>query len=591
MKKMPLWVTIALLVSGILVLTSCGGGGTTSAPASSSASPTGITTSVPPTTGQSTSEPIYGGTLTLVAPGDVSGFDPAVNLQMDCGAQNFVADELIGEDWAKGPAGTGETDWTAGFVGRMDLETGSLAESWELPDNETILFHVRQGVKWQNKAPVNGRDFVAADVVWNINRNFTYQKAYLYGAIGPTLKPISWRTVDKYTAEVKVPSASQGLLLIMLGDFMWQVPHDVIDTYGDMTNWKNVSGTGPFFLTDFVSATSQTYTRNPNYWKKDPVHPANQLPYVDKVKMLVIPDSSTMQAALRTARADSLGALIHDDATSLMKTTPQLVSTRYLGTGTDALVPRLDKTDRPYADIRVRQAMNMAINKQEIVDTYYAGDAELFTYPYLPTPTYSAYYTPLDQQPQIVQDLFKYDPVKAKQLLSDAGYPNGFKVQIDCGSASVDYLSVIRNYLADVNIDMSINQMEGGKFFSVVRGKAQQDLLFKTQPTHFPGRVLAGRLESFDDAAYWETTRSRDTYNAINAKLYDADASAQILKDYGPYELSQVWGVWLPSPYLYNLWWPWVKGYHGESVLGFDNRPKWTHYIWLDTALKEEMGH
>jgi len=152
---------------------------------------------------------------------------------MDCRAEYQVTDELIGENWAKGPAGSGETEWTVGFVGRFELETGSVAESWEVPDDHTLIFNIRKGVNWQNKAPVNGREFTADDAVWNINRNMTTKSAYLYGAFPPALKPTVWEAVDKYTAKVTVPKEGLGLWLIMLGDFMWLVPPEVVNTYGD----------------------------------------------------------------------------------------------------------------------------------------------------------------------------------------------------------------------------------------------------------------------------------------------------------------------------------------------------------------------
>lgn len=246
-----------LLIIMVLLTVSCGQKNvpTTSPPTSS---PQKQTTTVAPQTTVTADKPIYGGTFVFSWPNDITGFDPAINIQMDCRAQYQVSDELIGEDWAKGPAGSGETEWTVGFVGRFDLETGSLAESWEIPDNKTIIFNIRHGVKWQNKEPVNGRELTASDVVWNINRNMTTKSAYLYGAFPPNLRPTAWEALDKYKVKVTLPPEGLGLWLIMLGDFMWIVPPDVINKYGDMTNWKNVVGTGPFILTDYVSNSSVT---------------------------------------------------------------------------------------------------------------------------------------------------------------------------------------------------------------------------------------------------------------------------------------------------------------------------------------------
>ena len=92
------------------------------------------------------------------------------------------------------------------------------------------------------------------------------------------------------------------------------------------------------------------------------------------------------------------------------------------------MVLRTDQ--KPFDDIRVRRALNMAVNKEEIVKTYYNGNAELFAYPM--HPAYEGYYEPLSAMPDSVKELFTYNPEKAKKLLAEAGYPNGFtfKVQV-----------------------------------------------------------------------------------------------------------------------------------------------------------------
>ena len=82
---------------------------------------------------------------------------------------------------------------------------------------------------------------------------------------------------------------------------------------------------------------------------------------------------------------------------------------------------------KPFDDIRVRRALNMAVNKQEIVKPYYGGNAELFAYPM--HTDYVGYYEPLDQMPIAAQELFVYNPDKAKALLAEAGYPNGLQLQ------------------------------------------------------------------------------------------------------------------------------------------------------------------
>ena len=156
-----------------------------------------------------------------------------------------------------------------------------------------------------------------------------------------------------------------------------------------MKDWRNSVGTGPFILTDYVSGSAITFIRNPHYFGKDPLHSQNQLPYLDGVKMLIIPDISTYLAALRTGKLDMLPAVSWEDAASLIKTNPDLkYNTRYQ-TPTFP-VGRVDKQDLPFKDIKVRQALNMAIDKQAILKAYFGGHAALLGYPWPPTKTYEA---------------------------------------------------------------------------------------------------------------------------------------------------------------------------------------------------------
>jgi ABC-type transport system substrate-binding protein len=119
--------------------------------------------------------PKYGGTFIYSQTLDVMGFDPIKKLQMECSSLRFTNEELMRGDWAKGMAGTGETDWTAGFIGRVELETGSLAESWETPDSETIIFHIRPGIHYgldpnsEASLYVNGREYTADDAAYSID--------------------------------------------------------------------------------------------------------------------------------------------------------------------------------------------------------------------------------------------------------------------------------------------------------------------------------------------------------------------------------------------------------------------------------------
>lgn len=543
--------------------------------------------------------PKYGGTFIYSLIMDVMGFDPIKQLQMECASLRFTNEELLQGDWAKGMAGTGETDWTVGFIGRVELETGCLAESWETPDDETIIYHIRRGVHYgldpdsEASRYVNGREYTAEDAVYSIDQNFNVPTAYSYGAYtragyGPT----SIKALDKYTVEVKVPAIMHGLMLLVMGDNMFQVCPDVTKKYGDQSDWRNQVGTGPYFLVDYVPGSALTYKKNPNYWKNDPLHPENQLPYLDTIKSMIIPDLSTRLSALRTGKIDQLGGLSWEDAELLMKQSPDLKSLGVIS-GPTLLVMRVDKPELPFYDIRVRRAMNIAVNQQEIVDEYYNGNAAMFAVPYPPMPTYSKIFTPLEEQSEEVQELFTYNPEKARQLLAEAGYPDGFQTKIACASSESDYLSIVREYLLDVGIDMVIQPLESSVFRSVGRGRTHEEMITEYCVDYaFPFRLLMVRKESFDNRSYFEHPFTRQSYESINKVVGKNDAEVnKLIKEVGKFSLAQAWGIWMPAPKLYTMWWPWLQNYHGEGTVGYDGQNIYNHYIWTDMKLKKAMGY
>ena len=119
--------------------------------------------------GRLVEQPQYGGTLTFALDNANMGFDDNYGSASRCYALHYTNRALITGDWGKSETGSGECSWF-GSRSPFNCLDGELAESWEFPDPDTCILHIRQGVNWQNKAPVNGRELNADDVVFNFKR-------------------------------------------------------------------------------------------------------------------------------------------------------------------------------------------------------------------------------------------------------------------------------------------------------------------------------------------------------------------------------------------------------------------------------------
>ena len=289
--KRTVWMLVAFLAVIALVLAACGKAATTTSTGTTvtgTAKTTPTTTTTPttkPTTTAATTttgaeKPKYGGTPVDPTAYDILYFDDTVGVNVYCWSTRFTNDKLLQGDWAKGPAGTHESDWLLGGGNRMDQKAGAIADSWQIPKQGTMIFHIRQGVHWQNTPPSDARNLVGGrvvtvdDVVFNLNRQFTAKGSYMSVAY-PGLSKGAVVTSDKAAGTVTVtcPISEWVNLITLIPDFVNIYPPEVINKYGNIQDWKNSVGTGPFVLTDFVSNSSATFVRNPNYWEKNPVGP------------------------------------------------------------------------------------------------------------------------------------------------------------------------------------------------------------------------------------------------------------------------------------------------------------------------------
>jgi peptide/nickel transport system substrate-binding protein len=189
------------------------------------------------------------------------------------------------------------------------------------------------------------------------------------------------------------------------------MPKEVADA--GAKDWKNANGTGPFRLVGYVSGNSNTYEKNPIYWDHETIAGSKyRLPFVDKLTYRIIKDQATQVTALRTGKLDLLEIISWEQVESLKKSSPALQWNRWLS-GPYLLAMRVDT--KPFDDIRVRRALNMAIDKQEIIKSFFGGNAEMLTFPL--HPEWLGYHEPLESMPESIKELFQIRRAKSETIV------------------------------------------------------------------------------------------------------------------------------------------------------------------------------
>ncbi len=536
--------------------------------------------------------PQYGGTFTTRLASDPVAFDPYFTFGP--GASNMHYENLGMGNYMEYPTPkVDDVDWRGRFW-PIKYHTGMLAESWETSDMKNITFHIRKGVHWHDIPPVNGRELTAYDV------EFSYQRllglGYGYTEEVPHAKTglfviDSVTATDKYTLEFKFTSPSWDQLRDITYDLQTNniVPREAVELWGDVNDPEHIIGTGPFIMESYVVGSSITHVRNPNYWGYDERYPENQLPYIDRSKMLIITDASTALAGFRTGKIDRLGSIGWEDLELLKESNPDIVITPDFPQAV-AIWMRAD--DEYFADINVRRAMQMAVDIETIAATYYGGYST--AEPSGPV-GHPGWKTPYSDWPQELKDSYTYNPEKAEELLAEAGYPDGFKTEIVVStSQDTDLMQVIQGYLADIGVEAEIKLMESGSWLSYVTGGHATHMSYSLRGAH--SNIPAPAIIRYYTSHHTHSPAHNNNDEHIN-ELYaqmetetDELALMKLVQEADLYCASQQWQIVLPTTQRYLIEHPWIKGRVCPMQGVIDTGQKYARF-WIDQKVKESMGH
>ena len=338
-----------------------------------------------------------------------------------------------------------------------------MIEDWEITPNK-LIFRIQPGVQWAaigKEHVMESREFVAEDVVFSLMRFWT---APAMGWLETNEFPdwlVGMYAEDKYTFVVEFKyfnAVWRGRLGSGWANDLYAP--EVVEAGAH--DWNNLVGTGPFMVKQYVQGSAMVYAKNPIFYDTTTIDGVEyELPFVDEIVLPIIPDESTRIASLRTGKIDYMGGYlapvpIHYRDT--LSKTEHLKVESVKGSWAHTLSFAMEEKTRgrpgnEIADnVLLRRALTIGTDREAIARATFF-EADIHSWPV--SDKNAAAFIPLDQLPESSQELFEYDPEKAKQLLAEAGYPNGFTVVAPVNAADttrVDMLSQIADQWSKIGV-------------------------------------------------------------------------------------------------------------------------------------------
>ncbi|TCP46807.1 peptide/nickel transport system substrate-binding protein [Tamaricihabitans halophyticus] len=371
---------------------------------------------------------------------------------------------------------------------------GDLAESWQQSNGGARwTFNLREGVRFHDVPPVNGREFTSADVRCTMDRirELPGHQVNLISTVD------SIETPDDYTVIFNLSQRQAEFDTNMANHFMWMLPCE--GTRGEFDLGTQAIGTGAFVLDKWERNRERVLSAHPNYYEKDK-------PHLDGIHVAIVPDQGAAAAALRTARIDYLSTLSFDKrmVDLLRNQTPRPRLAAELSFSPVRIY--LNQEKEPFDDLRVRRAIALAIDRENMLNSLRPGGSS------------SAAVTPKlfgGLPPEEVDRLQPYDPRQARALLAEAGYPNGFSAEMivtdGYGETVVREAQWVQQDLAKVGINVELDVQDYATYFTESWAKKNYEMGFGLQTP----------MLSSDEflSTEWHSEGARNWYGIADPKL------------------------------------------------------------------------
>ena len=337
-----------------------------------------------------------------------------------------------------------------------------LAESWTQPNDTTYVFKLKKGALAPQQPPVNGRELTADDIKYTYERFLTIT--------GNPNKPVleyvdRIEAVDKYTVKFTLKEPNAWFVDLLASTSTWIIAKECVEKFGDLKKVESVVGTGPWMLERWEPNVKLVYVRNPNYFVPG-------LPYADGVDMLIDKDPSSRLATWLSGKTDFGPEYQHAvrwlDAPLARQRKPGLQTAEYTWLTSGSTGFKL--ANPPFGDLRVRRALGRATNIAEVFESLAFSQGHWTPNPIVPA-AFAEWSIPIDQLEPEGKKLYEFNTAEAKNLLAEAGHPNGFKTTVEApavvyGPDFDDFVQItIKNWKA-AGIDADLKLKEYGAFIS-----------------------------------------------------------------------------------------------------------------------------
>ncbi|MDZ7708001.1 MAG: ABC transporter substrate-binding protein [Trueperaceae bacterium] len=377
--------------------------------------------------------PSHGGEVVVAIAADPPGWDPTVSTSQEIPRVVYhnVFEGLVRFD-------------------RNGEIVPALAESWTLSgDALSLTFHVRRGVRFHD-----GRPLTLNDIVAKFDRARDPDSGHTNAAYYETIDAL---VVDEeaHTVTFLLSRPTRSLLYDLAR------PDSVVYPAGTETSQRGRPvGTGPFRFVEYREGSEVRLERFEDYY-------LDGVPYLDAVRFRIIGDPNTRYAALRAGDVDLIGTSLAPEQFLQARQDPSLVATE--GTATTEITLAMNNARAPFDDVRVRQAITHAIDKRAIVEGAMFGLGTVI----------GTHMSPAEPYYLDLTDTYPYDPDRARELLAEAGYPDGFDVAFELPEPyALERRSgqVIAQQLAEVGIDVELSVVEWGTWIQRIFLGADYDM-------------------------------------------------------------------------------------------------------------------